>query len=84
MILFEWGALEVAVLYSGVLPDSASGVPTAVSAMIMGAITCCYAWSLALSQVASSRVGEFLFIYFYFHVSMWAIRMTPLFNSYYR
>ena len=84
MILFEWGALEVAVLYSGVLPDSASGVPAAVSAMIMGAITCCYAWSLALSQVASSRVGEFLFIYFYFHVSMWAIRMTPLFNSYYR
>ena len=60
MILFEWSALEVAVLYSGVLPDSASGVPTAVSAMIMGAITCCYAWSLALSQVASSRVGELL------------------------
>lgn len=62
MILFEWSALEVAVLYSGVLPDSASGVPTAVSAMIMGAITCCYAWSLALSQVASSRVGKFLCI----------------------
>lgn len=60
MILFEWSALEVAVLYSGVLKDSASGVPTAVSAMIMGAITCCYAWSLALSQVASSRVGNAL------------------------
>jgi MATE family multidrug resistance protein len=60
MILFEWSALEVAVLYSGVLPDSAGGVPTAVSAMVMGAITCCYAWSLALSQVASSRVGNTL------------------------
>ena len=60
MILFEWSALEVAVLYSGVLKDSASGVPTAVSAMIMGAITCAYAWSLALSQVASSRVGNAL------------------------
>ena len=60
MILYEWSALEVAVLYSGVLKDSASGVPTAVSAMIMGAITCAYAWSLALSQVASSRVGNAL------------------------
>jgi MATE family multidrug resistance protein len=60
MILFEWSALEVAVLYSGVLPESAGGVPTAVSAMVMGAITCAYAWSLALSQVASSRVGNTL------------------------
>jgi hypothetical protein len=31
--------------------------------------------------VASSRVGESLSIYFYFRVSMWAIRVTPLFNS---
>jgi hypothetical protein len=36
---------------SGVLPGSGSGVPTAVSAMVMGCITCQYAWSLALSQV---------------------------------
>jgi len=31
-----------------------------VSAMVMGCITCQYAWSLALSQVASSRVGNTL------------------------
>ena len=31
-----------------------------VGAMVMGAVTFCYAWSLALSQVASSRVGNTL------------------------
>lgn len=60
MILFEWSALEVAVVLSGVLPGAQSGVPTSCSAMVMGMITLEYAWSLALSQSSSSRVGNTL------------------------
>ena len=60
MVLFEWSALEVALVFAGVLPGAASGVPTSVSAMIMGVISICYSWSLALSQSASSRVGNTL------------------------
>lgn len=60
MVLFEWSAVEVALLMAGTLPGAASGVPTSVSAMVMGVISICYAWSLALSQSASSRVGNTL------------------------
>ena len=60
MILFEWSALEVIIVCAGLLPGASSGVPTSVSAMIMGVVTLCYAWSLALSQSASSRVGNTL------------------------